>query len=354
MRVFAVTAGGCRGDAGCMSRQLPAQARIVLRHQAGVITQSQALAAGISRHAIYARLESERWQRLHRGVYAGYSGPLARESLMWAAVLAAGSGAMLCYRTAAELHGLLDVPKSEAIHVMVPRWRTLRPMRGVVVHYSRRVDAARHPALEPPRTRLEETVLDLAEAERTINGATAWILDACASRRTTPDRLLEAMDARPRMRRRIALLVALGDARIGVHSILERGYLYKVERPHGLPEGSRQRRTRSGATNRYEDIRYEEYGVVVELDGQQAHPEGERWRDIRRDNNSAVEGLITLRYTYADVIDRPCEVADEIARTLRGRGYAGAAHRCGASCSPGEPTVLVSPPAGGRLSKAAG
>jgi hypothetical protein len=143
---------------------------------------------------------------------AGYSGPVTRASMMWAAVLAAGPGAVLCYRTAAELHGLLDAPRGEAIHVMVPRFRTLRPMRRVVVHYSRRVDAARHPALEPPRTRLEETVLDLAEAERAADGAISWILSACGGRRTTPDRLLAAMDARPRIRRRKILLVALGDA----------------------------------------------------------------------------------------------------------------------------------------------
>ena len=170
----------------------------MLRHQAGVITHSQALGAGISRHAIYARLESERWQRLHRGVYVGYSGPLTRESLMWAAVLAAGPGALLCYRTAAELHGLLDAPKGNAIHVMVPRWGTLRPMRRVVVHYSRRVDAAGHPALEPPRTRLEETVLDLAEAERTANGATAWILDACARIQAVAPLAVRSASARSR------------------------------------------------------------------------------------------------------------------------------------------------------------
>jgi very-short-patch-repair endonuclease len=313
----------------------------MLRHQAGVITRAQALAAGISRHAIYARLESERWQRLHVGVYVGYSGPLTRESLMWAAALAAGPGALLCYRTAAELHGLLDARKGEAIHVMVPRSRTLRPMRRVVVHYSQRVDAARHPALEPPRTRLEETVLDLAEAERTANGAIAWILDTCASRRTTPERLLEAMDARPRMRRRKILLAALGDARIGVQSILEHGYLHKVERPHGLPEGKHQRQTLVGVSFRYEDIRYEEYGVIVELDGQQAHPAGERWRDTRRDNSSAASGLITLRYTYADIMGRPCEVADEVARALASRGYTGGARRCGDSCAPGAATVLA-------------
>jgi hypothetical protein len=350
--VVARESGG--GDGGSVTPLLPQGVARLARGQARVITRAQAMAAGMTRHAIYAKLASGRWQRVHSGVYATYSGPLARESQMWAAVLGSRPGAVLCHQTAAELHGLLDPAKGGVIHVMVARGHASAPMRRVVVHYSRRVDAARHPALKPPRTRLEETVLDLAEAERTANGAIAWILDACASRRTTPERLLAAMDARPRMRCRKILLAALGDARIGIQSILEHGYLYRVQLPHGLPDGRRQRRTRSGTSYRYEDIRYEEYGVIVELDGRQAHPEGQRWRDTRRDNSSAVKGLITLRYTYADVTERPCEVADEIARTLRGRGYPGVAHRCGSSCAPGEPTVLASPPDGGRVSKAAG
>jgi hypothetical protein len=248
---------------------------------------------------------------------------------------------VLCHQTAAELHGLLDVGKGREIHVMVPRGHSATPLMGVVIHYSQRADVARHPALEPPRTRLEDTVLDLAEAEVTANGAIGWILNACASRRTKPERLLRAMESRPRIRRRKILLAALGDARVGVESILEHGYLYRVERPHGLPEGARQRRTRVRGVSRYEDVRYEEYGVIVELDGQAAHPDGERWQDIRRDNTSATNGLITLRYCYADVMERPCEIADEIARTLSRGGYTGGAHRCGPSCAPGDPTVLA-------------
>jgi hypothetical protein len=324
-----------------MTRQLPGEVSRVLGRQAGVITRDQALAAEMSRHAVYARLDSGRWQRLHTAAYAAYSGPPTRESMMWAAVLRAGPGAVLCHRSAAELHGLLDAGPSPVIHVMVPRWRTVAPMRGVVIHYSRRVDIARHPALEPPRTRLEETVLDLADAESTATGAISWILNACASRRTKPDRLLEVMDTRPRMHRRKLLLVALGDARIGVQSILEHGYLYRVERAHGLPEGDRQWRTRTAGVSRYEDVRYEEYGVIVELDGRAAHPEGQSWRDTRRDNVSAINGLITLRYTYADVMERPCEVADEIARTLTRRGYTGGARCCGPSCALVEPARLA-------------
>jgi len=289
----------------------------------------------MTRHAISAKLDGGRWQRLHAGVYAAYSGRPARDSLMWAAVLEIRSGAVLCHQTAAELHGLTEARDGDAIHVMVPRGRPAGPLKGVVIHYSRRVQIARHPVLEPPRTRLEETVLDLAQAEVSPARAIGWILTACAGRRTTPDRLQTAMAARRRMRRRTMLLAAVGDARAGVASILEHGYLYRVERPHGLPPGRRQRRTRSGGAWRYEDVRYEEYGLIVELDGREAHPASDHWRDIRRDNTSAANGLITLRYTYADVMARPCEIADEIVRALRARGYAGYAHRCGPSCFPG-------------------
>jgi len=152
-------------------------------------------------------------------MYATCVGRPTREAVFWAPVLAAGPGAVLSHRSAAELYGLLDAPKSQVVHVMVPRSRTVAPMRRVVIHYSQRADAARHPALQPPRTRLEDTVLDIAAAETTETRATAWILTACASRRTTPDRLLAAMDGRRRMRRRRMLLAVLGDARAGVASI---------------------------------------------------------------------------------------------------------------------------------------
>jgi hypothetical protein len=324
-----------------MAQQPPSEIGQLLGRQAGVITRAQALAAGMTRHAVQARLDGGRWQRIHTGVYAAYSGRPARDSLIWAAVLGARSGAVLCHQTAAELYGLLEAREGREIHVMVARGSAVVPMKNVVIHYSQRVDFARHPVLEPPRTRLEETVLDLAAAEATATRATGWILIACASRRTTPDRLLTALKSRPRMRRRTMLLAALGDARAGVGSILEHGYLYRVERPHGLPAGVRQRRTRTARVSRYEDVRYEDYGVIVELDGRGAHPEGERWRDIRRDNVSAANGLITLRYSYTDVMERACQVADEVARTLRGRGYTGGVRQCGPSCASGDPTVLA-------------
>src|SRR6516162_6123701 len=72
-------------------------------------------------------------------------------------------------------------------------------------------------------------------------------------------------------------------------------------------------RIRQGTGNRYLDNLYEEFGVGVELDGTAAHPADEQWRDKRRDNANAIGGIITLRFGFADLGDRRCETAANVA-----------------------------------------
>jgi hypothetical protein len=60
-----------------------------------------------------------------------------------------------------------------------------------------------HWNLGPPRVRFEEAVLDQAAAARTDLEAVAVLADAVQRRRTTADRLLEALDRRRRIGRRL-------------------------------------------------------------------------------------------------------------------------------------------------------
>ncbi len=299
--------------------------------QRGVLSRPQAISLGLTSSAIAARLRSGRWQRLHPGVYAAFSGDPSRQAMLWAAILRAGPAAALSHQTAAELHGLSREP-APAIHVLVPAGRQIAPISGVALHYSRRVSEARHPVLLPPRTRVEEAVLDLATAASSLDLALGWIFHACGSRRTTAGKLSAAMALRPRMRWRGELSEALSLAASGVHSLLEFRYVDRVERPHGLLSGKRQHAVRRGSGRQYQDVDYDCYGVVVELDGQAAHPVGLRWADIRRDNANAAEGQVTLRYGWPDVTERPCRVAAEIGATLGQRGWDGTLRRCGRSC----------------------
>jgi very-short-patch-repair endonuclease len=105
-----------------------------------------------------------------------------------------------------------------------------------------------------------------------------------------------------------------------------------VERPHALPKGKRQALAVNGSRRAYRDVLYEDFGLVVELDGRVAHPDDRRWLDISRDNAAAATGLITLRYGYIDLTRRPCLVAAQVADVMTLRGWAGSPRRCSPGC----------------------
>ena len=259
-----------------------------------------------------------------------FSGDPARETILWAALLRAGPGAVLSHQTAAERHGLIDEP-SPIISITVPVSRHPAQVKipGIVIHRSDAILRTAHPAMLPPCTRVEDTVLDLIQAARTFDDAYAWICRAIGRRRTTAERIRLAMDARKRMRWRREIEVALGDAEGGALSVLEYRYVYRVERPHGLPVARRQARIRQGTGNRYLDNLYEGYAVCVEVDGTAAHPADEQWRDKRRDNANAVSGLVTLRFGLLDLGDRRCQTASAVATLLGRHGWAGSLRACG-------------------------
>jgi hypothetical protein len=295
--------------------------------QSGILTRRQAHEGGMTDEAIEARLASARWQRVYPGVLATFSGPVPRAAQLWAAVLVSGPGAVLSHETAAELAGLLS-HRDPLIHVTVPTGRHLARRPGLLVHRSRLASATRHPALQPPRTRIEDTVVDLTQRSSNLETAVSWLVKAVAGRKTIPARLSATIAARHRLRWRAELTDALADVAAGCQSMLELRYLRSVERPHGLPHGQRQRRRGDW----YDDVDYAEYGVSVELDGRAAHPVELAFRDHRRDNAAVLAGSRVLRYGYADVAHRPCAVALEVASVLRAAGWRGTARGCGAGC----------------------
>ena len=312
-----------------MPIEIPSQSGELLSSQSSAVSRRQSAEAGIDPRAMRSRVTSGRWQRLQRGVYAVYSGEPARETMLWAALLRAGPGSVLSHQTAAERHGLID-GLSSIITITVPASR--HPARvkipGVIIHRSDAILRTTHPAMLPPCTRVEDTVLDLIQIAPTFDDAYGWICRAIGRRLTTAERISQAMGARKKTRWRRELAIALSDADEGALSLLEYRYVHRVERPHGLPTARRQARIRQRTGNMYLDNLYEEYGVCAELDGTAAHPADEQWRDKRRDNANAVRGIVTLRLGLLDLGDRRCATAADIAAVLRLRGWPGPARPC--------------------------
>src|SRR5438552_3549374 len=203
-----------------MPNEVPSQCHELLAVQGDAIARQQSAEAAIGPRMMRSRVRSGRWQRLQRGVYAAFSGEPSRETMLWAALLRAGPGAVLSHQTAAERHGLVDEP-SPVIAITVPASRHPAQVKipGVIIRRSDAILRTRHPAMLPPCTRVEDTVLDLIQVAPTFDDAYAWICRAIGRRRTTADRLRQAMDARKKMRWRGELTMALADADDGALSI---------------------------------------------------------------------------------------------------------------------------------------
>ncbi|MDQ2816341.1 MAG: hypothetical protein M3Z75_31990 [Actinomycetota bacterium] len=203
---------------------------------------------------------------------------------------------------------------------------------GLVIRISGRIAEATQACFEPPRTTVEETVLDLVELAGTFDDVCGWITRACGRRLSTEKRLRAALAVRKKMRWRPELDDVLRAAGDGIHSALEYRYLRDVERAHGLPRSRHQARVIIDGRVAYRDCYYDEYQVAIELDGRLAHLDEERWRDSRRDNNGGAAGVYTSRFGWRDVMSRPCETALLQARILRQHGWRGQPKPCSAAC----------------------
>jgi very-short-patch-repair endonuclease len=306
--------------------------RALLEKQCGVLSRRQAVRLGVPSTFIDSQLRRGRWVGLEQGVYATFTGPPSWEALLWSALLRAGPRVALSHQTAAELHGLTD-KRSRLIHVTVPAPQRIAPITGVLLHHSRAFYGTVQPSASPPRTRVEDTVLDLAQVAASFDDAFGWLSRALGRRLTTADRIRAALDSRSRVRWRRELVVALGHVNAGVHSPLERRYVTNVERAHGLPAARRQALVVINGHRRYVDNLYEDARLAVELDSSAAHPPEQRWADSHRDNELAAAGVATLHYNWYDANERSCGTAAEVAVVLMMRGTIVKLRSCGRGCS---------------------
>lgn len=297
----------------------------VLRQQDGVISRRQALDAGLPEHAIRRLLRRNQWARVHAGVYVNHTGPLTWPQRTWAAVLYAAPSA-LCFESALGA-------ETSPIHLAVVQHRAiLAEPAGVRIHHLVNLEERVLWNVSPPRMRYDEATLDVACRAASELDAIAILANACQSRRTTAQRLLHVLDSRTRVRRRRWLRAVLVDIADGTCSVLEHGYLTRVERPHGLPRATRQKRATSSVGICYRDAEYGEQ-LIVELDGRMYHDSAtSRDADFERDLDAAVDGRSTVRLSYGQVFDRPCQTASKIAQVLQRHEIAVTGHPCGPEC----------------------
>lgn len=300
----------------------PPQALIDLAlQQGGYLSHDQVTRLGLGKCQI-DRLCRSRWQRHARGLYfLGLQEPTF-EARAWGGVLLGGDRAIVGGLAAARLWRMrVDEPRELVIWLPRPRQRT-----AAFPYVFRSDNVGRHSRGALPRTSVDDTLLDVCgDPETTLDSMAALIGEAVGSGLTTAGRLRVRLAEQPKQPRRRLIAEIIGDTAAGSRSALERRHLHDVERAHGLPRGRRQ----VSGIGALMDVLYDEFGLVVELDGVTYHGVAQRQRDRRRDNAHAIElGLVTLRFGWADVAASPCLVAEEIGAALRALGWPGTLTTC--------------------------
>lgn len=308
----------------------------LLMLQSGVISRRQLLAQGVTAGAIERHLRRRELVRFLPGVFLEHGGEPTWIQRAWAMVLNYAPAALtgMSALRAVAGPGWRQHCDEGPIHVAVDVSRTVRRVAGSRVD---RMTALEENVLwnaSPPRVRPEVAGIVVAAAAEGELRRISVLADLCQSRRTTTDRLLAALDSRPRVRGRNWLRSVLIDVRDGTCSVLEHGYLTRVERPHGLPIGTRQEGSSTTQGHVLRDVVYRAYGRIVELDGRLFHDTaGQRDADLDRDLDAAVAGQATVRLGWGQVFDRPCRTTGRLAVLLQRGGWEGSPISCGPGCA---------------------
>jgi very-short-patch-repair endonuclease/predicted transcriptional regulator of viral defense system len=282
----------------------------------GVVTRDDVL-AHVSRHVLDRFVSSRRLVPVQPKIYARPEQQERRDIRERAALLYAGSDAVLSHVSALRYWNL-PVPdvSGAAIHVTVPRHvrRTSRP--GIVIHRSLlSLDPLRRGG--QPVTRLERSIVD-SWTLLTGPDQRAPAIMATAERQTTPERLLAESLKHVNVKGRASLLSLCDALARGCRSELELWGLQHVFRSdRRLSHGVMQYPVALDSRMAYLDVAFVHERVAVELDGAAYHSgRVNRERDMRRDAALTALGWVVLRYSAWRLHQEPDAVRDEINAVL--------------------------------------
>jgi hypothetical protein len=332
-----------------MDSKIPRSLREVVAWQAYVVSRQQLLTAGVPRSTVISRVERGHWERLRPGAYRTVGGDVPWEAHLWAASLYAGAGALLSHETAANMLGL-TARRHPEIQLVIPKSRRVLPQPGLLIRRSgfEYLRWRSMPGL-PPCTFFTETVIDLVAAADNLDDAITWVSRGMTGRRIKADDLKVAAKARRPFRWGEQAEELIDAVAGGSHFPLEYRYDRDVAHAHGLPQATKQAKFQKGdGTTGFRDRAYEQYGLIVELDGKEFHDEEQRGRDQLRDNETVVTAGATLRYGWPAVTRTPCTTAAQVYLALRKRGYGGTLKPCSVTCRASEEAQRLAAPSPGK------
>jgi very-short-patch-repair endonuclease len=288
--------------------------------QGGVLSRRQLYSYGVTRSQVRAHVAAQRWQRVGSQSLCLHTGPISQRGLLWAAVLEAGPRAHLDGASSLIAAGLANFT-TERIRVSVPRGVRPRRARGVDIRQTRRFDVADLAEGRLPRTNNAVAATRAAMWARTDREAALILTMTVQQRLADADQLGRAMLKVRRDRRRRLIHAVIVDLLGGVRSLGELDLARECRR-RGLPEPSRQVVRRGPRGTYYLDVVFEEWNVVVEVDGIHHSWAENVVADAERHNEIALRGAVVLRMPLLGLRVDPDTFFDQIRRALLDAGWA--------------------------------
>lgn len=247
---------------------------------------------GISQSTTYRRARADGpWSRLAPGIVLAAPGPPTTEDLIEAALLRAGSDAVLTGMHAARRHGLRTPPRDEPVHVLIPHHRKIQSQPHMRFERTTRL---------PVPVEIDE-VPTAPLTRATVDAVRTW-----KSRALTEEIITEAVQHRQRCHPHdLVAEMELGSRRgtglprevlraftVDLRSVAELDAL-KVIRTTNLPEPSWNVALfdREGSYIARPDIWFDDVGLAVEVDSFDFHFSRHDYAaTIRRDVRYSVNG----------------------------------------------------------------
>ncbi|HEY3630147.1 MAG TPA: DUF559 domain-containing protein [Jatrophihabitantaceae bacterium] len=283
------------------------------RAQCGVITRAQLRADGLTNRRVDELIRVGAVEPLWRGVFVVRGAPMTYEARLWSGVLA--TGGVLGFATAAHLWGITD-REPERVDVVVPRDRHLWRQPGIRAHripLRPNVLDRRHGL---PITTRTETVLDyvgrlpLGEAGRVADRAKqrGWLSSADVDLRL---RRHPGRTGNARLRELAPLLADGAEARSErvLHGLLRQAGIGGWQANYDVWS--------DGCLRGVVDLAFPQLRLAIEVDGWAFHHAQDRFqRDRTKQNTLVTLGWTVLRFTWADLVERPGYVVAVIRRHL--------------------------------------
>ena len=292
--------------------------RALAEGQGGVVSRRQVYGLGLTRAEVTAHLRGGRRQRVHSQSLAVHTGSMTDSGLLWAAVFEAGDRGCLDGASSLIAAGLKHYSE-ETVRVSVPRGVLVRRAQGLQIRQTRRLKTADVVPLGIPRTKNPIATIRAALWARSDKQAALLLTMSVQQRLTTPELLVKELLRIKRDRRRALIAAVITDLLDGVRSLGEHEFA-RLCRERGFPEPTRQV-IRKGKDGRYYlDVVWEEWGVVVEIDGIQHAWASNVVDDALRHNAVALGNAVVLRLPLLGLRVAPDEFFEQIEEALVSRG----------------------------------